>query len=348
MHRPTRIQSSRLSAIFAASLALASVAASCASAQTSALAKKTTISASRCASNRAAGTITYVSPFGYGPIPGILEMFVAQKLGYFTAVCENVAIVANSFNANPLVSAGTAQFTSTGSAADALASIAGGDNLVSIATLADSSSYVLLTHPGITKLTQLNGKILGYHAPLPVMIIEMLAKAGTSTSKMTLINDQTYDPTLLPRGRFDALQAYQVNEPLTLKADHLPFKEWYPKDFGIKGTFNVVTGNSTFVKKHPTATADFLRAELHAIDYCENHVAQCVKIESDAATSSGGTFDTAHATAEWKLSVSLMKQHALAGKGIGVQSIAEWRPEATALRTFKVLSSLRPCTAGRP
>ena len=47
-------------------------------------------------------------------IPGILDIFAAQKLGYFSSECLNVSIVANSFTSTPLVSADTAQFTSTG------------------------------------------------------------------------------------------------------------------------------------------------------------------------------------------------------------------------------------------
>jgi len=298
------------------------------------------ISKTRCAQNRAAGTVTYVSPFGYGPIPGILEIFVAKSLGYFSSECLNVAIVANSYTSNQLVSAGTATFTSEGSAADALVTIAGGANMVALATLADTSSYVLLTKPSITNLKQLEGKKLAVHAPMPVMLSEMLAKAHVNAAKVTIINDQTYDPMLLASGTYDALQAYQENEPLTLKAANVKIREWTPAQFGINGTFNTVVANGTFVKKHPTATADFLRAELHAINYCEGHVARCVAIEAAAATATGAAFNTAHATAEWNLSVSLMKHHSLAGKGIGVESAAEWQPEATALRTFKVVASV--------
>ena len=92
------------------SLALALLASTCSSATTSAPATHANaISAARCTENKAAGTITYVSPFQYGAIPGILEIFVAQKLGYFSDECLKVAIVANSYTPYPLVSADTAQ-----------------------------------------------------------------------------------------------------------------------------------------------------------------------------------------------------------------------------------------------
>ncbi|MGH9028203.1 MAG: hypothetical protein ACRDV4_01090, partial [Acidimicrobiales bacterium] len=40
------------------------------------------LNASRCSANRGAGTVTYVSPFGYDASAGILDVFAAQKLGY--------------------------------------------------------------------------------------------------------------------------------------------------------------------------------------------------------------------------------------------------------------------------
>ena len=344
--RSTLERTRRVAAGLLGAVTLAVTAASCASAATPSTSTSTSpfrpsaISSSRCAENRAAGTISYVSPFGFGPIPGILELFAAKQLGYFADVCENVSIITNSYTANQLVSADRAQFTSEGSAADTLVSIASGAHFTSLATLADASDYVLLTHPTTTNLTQLEGKKLAYHAPMPVVIEEMLAKAKVDLKKVTLINDTTYNPTLLPKGTYDALQAYQVNEPLTLEAAHLKFKEWLPSTFGVSGTFNTIVVNSTFLAKHPTAAADFLRAELEALTYCESHVAQCVGYEAAAAKATGGSFDSAHATAEWNASVALMKGHSLAGKGLGVQTVAEWQPEATALQTFKVVKSV--------
>ncbi|HWD25401.1 MAG TPA: hypothetical protein VG368_08030, partial [Acidimicrobiales bacterium] len=137
-----------------------------------------------------------------------------------------------------------------------------------------------------------------------------------------------------------ALQAYAVNEPLTLKAAHLPFNEFTPAKLGVSGTFNVVVGNTAFVNAHPAATADFLRAEMHAIGYCEGHVETCVKMEAADAGAAGAVFDIQHAIAEWNLSISIVKNHSLPGVGIGVQTRAEWQPEATAIKTYKLLKTV--------
>lgn len=305
----------------------------------------TTLPAAQCAANKAVGKVTFVSPFGFGPGPGLLEIFVAKQLGFFADECLNVNIVTSSYVPNQLVSAGTAQFTSEGSAADTLEAIASGSHFVSIATFADSSTYVLLTTTNITNLKQLAGKTLAYHTAMPVVLTEMLKKAGVNVSKVKEVNDTSYDPSLLDKGRFNALQAYAVNEPLTLKAEHLPFKEWYPAHFGVSGTFNTVVVNTAFLKAHPAATADFLRAELHGIDYCEAHGSACIHMEAKDAEAAGSDYQIAHSLEEWNKSMDIVRAHSLPGAGIGVQSDAEWQPELKAIRTYHIVSKVPPLSS---
>jgi ABC-type nitrate/sulfonate/bicarbonate transport system substrate-binding protein len=293
-----------------------------------------------CAKNQALGQVTFVSPFGFGPGPGLLEIFVAKQLGYFSDECLNVNIVTSSYVPNELVSAGTAQFTSEGSAADTLEAIASGSNLVGLATFADASTYVLLTQPSITNLKQLDGMSVAYHTQMPVVLEEMLKKAGVNYSSLDLLNDNSYDPTLLTQGKFDALQAYTVNEPLTLRAAGLKFNEFFPAKYGVSGTFNTVVGNATWVKAHPAATADFLRAEMHAIDYCEGHALTCIKMQAVDAGAAGAVYDIQHSIQEWNLSISIVKHNTLPGAGIGVQTIAEWEPEAKAIKAYDILPSV--------
>ena len=52
------------------------------------------ISAARCAQNRAAGKITYLSGYQYQASASILEYVAASKLGYFSDLCLNVALAA--------------------------------------------------------------------------------------------------------------------------------------------------------------------------------------------------------------------------------------------------------------
>jgi len=166
---------------------------------------------SECSQNRSAGTITYVSPFGFDASAGIIDVFAAQRLGYFADMCLEVNIVANSQQPYELVSAGTAQVSSIGSAADDLGEVADGANIVAVATYGAVSDYALLTLPQIKKLSELDGKVLAYHTSLPLMILEMLHAGGANISSIDTVDTQDYDPNQLLQGHEDALQAYQSN-----------------------------------------------------------------------------------------------------------------------------------------
>lgn len=294
-------------------------------------------SSKACAADKAAGTVKFASPFGYDASAGIIDVYAAEQLGYYKDLCLDVDFVDTPIDESPyaLVSSGSAQVTGSGSAADAMSLEVNGSNFVGIATYGDTSDYALLTVKSITKLTQLEGKVLAYHTTLPVVLTEMLVKAGVDLSKVREINDPSYNALLLEHGTFSALQAYQSNEPITLRAAHAPFNMWTPSQFGVKGTFNVQVVNRNFLAAHPTAAANFLRGELHGFDYCAQHASKCVDL---LAKAYGPGYNVAHGRAEWALETKLAMGHHLKGMGIGAQTKAEWAPEARALVQYKLVS----------
>ncbi len=295
-------------------------------------------SSSECLANRAAGPIVFASPFGYDASAGIIDVYAAIKLSYFSDLCLDVDFVDVPVTESPyaLVSADTAQVSSEGSAADTMVAEANGANLVGIATYGDTSDYALLTRPSITKLTQLDGGLLAYHSVLPVALTEMLVKAGVNLSKVHMVNDDSYNPLLLAEGKFDALQAYQSNEPFTLRAAGKKFRIWTPAEFDVAGTFNVVVVNRKFLAQHEQSAADFLRAEFHAFDYCTQNVGVCVGF---LAKAQGPSFLVAHGEKEWRYESALAIDHRLPGEGVGVESTAEWAPEARAVLRYKLLKA---------
>ncbi|HUC35984.1 MAG TPA: ABC transporter substrate-binding protein [Acidimicrobiales bacterium] len=300
----------------------------------SAYAAGSLLPAAQCTTNRAAGTMTYASPFGFDASAGILDVFAAQRLGYFSDMCLEVDIVTSSTTPYELVSAGTATVSNIGSAADDLAQVASGADIEAVATYGDTSDYALLTQPSITKLRQLEGKTFAYHSTVPVAITEMFQAAGVAVSKLRAIDTQDYDPDQLIQGHESALQAYQSNEPLTLRAQGAKFHEFTPSQFGIRGTFNVQVFNKPFLEQHPKAVADFMRAELHAFYYCSSHQSSCISIEQGYANAAGSEYEVSHEKAVWKLESALALHHTLAGVGVGVESRTEWQPEATAIRHY--------------
>ncbi len=298
------------------------------------------ISSSECAANKAAGTITYVSPFGFDASAGIIDVFAAQKLGYFKDLCLDVNFVTNSQDSTALVSAGKAQVTNVGSAADYLTAVGSGANIRAVATYGNTSDYCIITKKSITRLPQLTGKTLGYHFVKEAPTLAMLAAAGVNLNKVHFVNTTNYDPNQVVQGKIDAVGCYQSNEPLTLKSEHAQFNEFTPAQFHVTGTFNVQFFNKNFLAAHPAAAKDWMRADLHAFDYCAAHQSACVNIEGSYAKEAGALFVTSHEQQVWALESALAQNHTLPGKGVGVETVAEFQPEATELVHFGLVKSV--------
>jgi NitT/TauT family transport system substrate-binding protein len=300
------------------------------------------VSAERCAANRAAGTITWVSPFGFDAAAGIIDVFVADKLGYFRDLCLDVKLVTSSQNSASLVSAGTATTTSTGSAADFMLLAANGSNTTAVATYGNASAYCIITRPEIKNLKQLEGRTLGYHFVKAAPNLEMLAAAGVDIDKVKLINTPNFDPHQVVQGKLDGVSCYQSNEPLTLRAEGAKFNLFTPEQFDVSGTYNVVFFNNEFLEAHRDAAQDFMRADLHAFDYCLDHQAECIDIEQGYAERAGAEYPVPHERDVWKFEAQLSVDNTLPGKGIGVQSHAEWEPERQAVTRFGLADDIPP------
>jgi ABC-type nitrate/sulfonate/bicarbonate transport system substrate-binding protein len=295
---------------------------------------------SECSANKAAGKMTYVSPFGFDATIGIIDVFAAEKLGYFGDMCLTVQFVTNSNDNTELVSAGTATTTNVGSASTFLAAVANGSDITAVATYGATSDTCIVTRPTITTLKDLEGKTYGYHFTENPPILAMLKKAGVDVTKVTMVDVATnYDPDQVTK-TVDALHCYQTNEPLTLKAQGIKFNEFIPAKYGVTGTYNVEFFNTAFLKAHPSAAKDWMRADLHAVDYCSTHQSKCVSIEETYAKAAGSTYTVTHESQVWALAVKLAKAHTLAGKGIGVESHAEWKSATTEVVTYKLVKTL--------
>jgi NitT/TauT family transport system substrate-binding protein len=290
--------------------------------------------------NEAAGPITYVSPFGYDASAGIIDVLAARKLGYFRQMCLNTAFIMNSEDSAALVSAGTATTTSTGSAADFLVAVADGSNIVGVATYGDVSDYCIITRKNITSLKGLEGHNLGFHFVQEAPDLEMLSAAGVDTQKIQMVDTPDYDPNQIIQGKLDAVDCYQSNEPLTLKAEGAEFNEFTPSEYGVSGTYNVQFFNAKFLKDHYAAATDWMRADLHAFAYCEVHQAQCVSIEQQYASDAGSDFVVSHEDEVWQLESALSENHTLPGEGIGVESFAEWQAEAHEVAKFHLVKTV--------
>ena len=93
------------------------------------------ITPERCAANKAAGAITYLSSFDFSAAASILDVVVAKDRGYFDDMCLERRRSSPGFSTSnyPLVAGGQAQFSSAGSYTEILNYSKDGAKFVAVA-----------------------------------------------------------------------------------------------------------------------------------------------------------------------------------------------------------------------
>jgi len=300
------------------------------------------LSKADCDRNKAAGTITYISGYGYSASAGQLDVFLAKELGYFDALCLTVDINAAGGNGQQLVSSGQAQFTALGSASDVMLAAANSHNLTAVATYGSTSPFSIFANESVKSLKDLEGKKLGYFINITPIALAMLDAAGVDVSKVELVKMTNYDPTVVTRGQVDAIVGYASNQPQTLRAMGLPFSEFLPGDLGLQGTYNVMEVNSEFLSKNREAAADFMRASLKALELCLADEPKCVDMISKLAEANnqGSAFPKDQQARTWSVESAWVRSSAFGAPG--VQTAAEWQNEYEMVQKFGGLKNPPP------
>ncbi|TNM68474.1 ABC transporter substrate-binding protein [Streptomyces sp. NP160] len=276
------------------------------------------IDADRCAQNRDAGTVTYLTGYQYQASTTILEAVAAESMGFFEDVCLDVQLQPGSGDTAQgaqLTAAGRAQLSGVGSAAEAMLAVAGGADVVGVATFGHVPIATLMTEPSVTDLTQLDGTTLGHKGSLPAPLRAMLVTAGVDLDSVQQVK-VGYDPTVLVRGQVQSLTGYKSNEPLTLAAMGDQVTQWNPEDYGVVGSFGQLIANPAFAQAHPTAVQDFVRALLHAHEVCQTQLQQCVQAAAEKSGGSSG-FDVTHNEQVFTTESKLVADSTPAGEPIG-------------------------------
>jgi NitT/TauT family transport system substrate-binding protein len=223
--------------------------------------------ADRCAANEAAGTITYLTGFDFAATASIVDILVAEEMGYYDAMCLDVEVTPSFSTANyPLVAENDAQFASGGSFSEVVQFNAANEaDLVVTAVEGPTAIDSLIVKPGeATELADLAGTTIGVKGKLPPSVAAMLAQAG-------LVEGTDFDTVLLDG--FDPVQhiaiesivgfpGYKSNEPGQLERNNIEFDLFDPLDYDIPGSFGVIYTNQQFLDEHPTAAEDFMRATM--------------------------------------------------------------------------------------
>lgn len=302
------------------------------------------ISQEACDRNKAAGTITYISGYGYSASAGQLDVFLADELGYFDALCLDVEINASGANGQQLVSSGQAEFTALGSASDVMLAAANSKNLTAVATYGNTPPFSIFANEKIKSLKDLEGGSLGYFINLTPIASAMLDAADVDVSKVELIKMTNYDPTVVTRGQVDAIVGYASNQPENLRAQGLPFSEFFPSDVGVEGTYNVMEVNSEFLAANREVAADFMRASLHALQFCLDSSDECLDMIAQLAEDNGqgSAFPREQLERTWNVESQWVRD---SKSGLpGAQTAADWEAEYELVKKFGNVDSLPPIT----
>ncbi|MGI4895017.1 MAG: ABC transporter substrate-binding protein [Janthinobacterium lividum] len=304
------------------------------------------ISAQRCAENKAAGKITYVTGYQFQASASILDPVAAEALGYFDALCLDVEIqpgTGETAQNAQLVASGTAQISSMSGNSDVLVNVANGVDVKAVALFGHVPIATLMTEPDITDLKQLQGTTLGQKGALPVAIEAMLRADGVNVDsiKQVVVG---YDPTVLVRGQVQSLTGYKSNEPLTLAGLGDKITQWNPEKYGVPGTIATTIANPEFLAKNPTAVEDFVRAQLKAYDYCEASDAQATECVGYAAKRSQAGYDTAHNVQVWTTESGLVDSTLPSGQVLGQIDTASMQTEGDFLVRMGQISTVPDVT----
>ncbi len=351
-------QSSATSA--AVTTAAAPAATTAAPAATTAVAATTTaptgvtasgISADRCAENKKAGKITYLSGFDFAATASIVEVVIAKEKGYFDKVCLDVDVKASFSTANyPLIGANTAQFASAGSYAEMLGFAKDGAQLVAVAVDGKVGVDALLVRAeGPVKTpADLKGKTIGVKGALPPAEVALLnkygLKQGTDYKEVSL---EGFDPKQHWALPIDALPVYKSNEPGQLDAAGIKYTVFDPAKEGIPGNFGVIYSNAKFVKEHPSAAQDFLRAAMKGMEDAQADPAAAVKTAFAKITAGGNKnfLSEAGESYRWGVESKIVKDNTPAGEGIGLVHAADLAKLVDAYTTAGVFKT-KPSTDG--
>ena len=271
------------------------------------------IDSARCASNKDAGTITYLTGYNYQASASILEVLAAQDLGYYNDVCLTVKIepgTGDTAQNDQLLAAGTATVSAIAQQ-DLIQANLNGQKITGISSYSDAGLDVLMTMPDVTDLRALDGKTLGFKGYMPIALQAMLEKAGVDFKSLKIVK-VGYDPSVLPRGKVQALTGFVSNEPLLLEAAGTKPTVWQPSTYGIASSLGAFAVNPAFAAANPEAVQDFLRATFHAYVYCSlpANVDACIAIQHKYA---GADDDATHEKGVWTTETGVVAANPLPG-----------------------------------
>ncbi len=223
----------------------------------------------RCATNKAAGKITYASSFDFAAAASIIDVVVADDKGYFKDLCLDVELKPGFSSSNyPLVASSQVQFSSAGSYTEIVNYSKDGAKFVALTDYGKTPIEALVAkNADLASLADLKGKTIGVKGDIPPSIVAMLDAAGLKRGKdyKEVLLDG-FDPKVHIALPIDAMPVYKSNEPAQLDAANIKYKLFDPTKENIPGSFGLLYTSADYAAKNPTVVEDFIRASLKGME----------------------------------------------------------------------------------
>jgi NitT/TauT family transport system substrate-binding protein len=304
----------------------------------------------RCAANRDAGTVTYLTGFDFAATAGMIGVFVAEQRGYFDELCLDVEVVASGSTANyPLVAGGEAQIASGGSFSEVLRfATANEADLVTLTVEGRTPIDGLIVKPGTaTTLEDLEGATIGVKlGALPPSIAAMLASVGlVENEDYTTVLLDGFDPVAhIGLDDIVGFPGYKSNEPGALDRAGIEYDLFDPIDYDIPGSFGVNFTSREFLDEHPTAVQDFVRASMRGLADAIADPAAASSLAMELVTAGGNPYylSPEGEAFRWETESALLQESYGDGEAFGVPSMELLQAEVDAYTEVGVFEADPP------
>jgi NitT/TauT family transport system substrate-binding protein len=305
--------------------------------------------ADRCAANKAAGKILYLSSFDYAASASIVDVLVANAKGYYADLCLDVELKPSFSTENyPLIAANQAQFSSGGSFSEVVDFAGRNDaGFVTLSVEGRTGIDALIVKQGLaTTLDDLRGTTIGVKGAITPSVKAMLAKAGLveGTDYQTVLLDG-FDPKVhIEIPGIVGFPGYKSNEPKQLEAAGIPFTLFDPSSYDIPGSFGIIYSNETFLKKFPTAAADFMRATMRGLADAIADPKAAAQIAVDAINANGNAMflSPEGETARWGVESQLVSSLSSPTAPAGVPQVAQLENEVSTYASIGLFDGVVP------
>jgi ABC-type nitrate/sulfonate/bicarbonate transport system substrate-binding protein len=291
----------------------------------------------RCAANREAGTITYLTGFDYAAAASMVDVFVAEERGYYDELCLDVEVVASFSTANyPLIAGNEAQFASGGSFSEVINFASANDaELVAVVVEGRFPIDALIVKPGTAQtLADLEGSTIGVKGAITTAVAAMLAGA-------VLVEGEDYETVLLDGfdpvahialDGIDGFPGYKSNEPGALDRAGVEYDLFDPADYDVPGSFGVIYTSRQFLDEQPTAAQDFVRATMRGLADAIADPEAAAQTAFDLVETGGNPnfLSFEGETFRWQTDAELIRQSYAEGEPYGVPSIELLQAEVDA------------------